>query len=159
MLHGPAMDNGVAGRFNLRDRESLFGFYIQNLWRPISWLSLDFGLRIDHIDDLTEHTYISPRIKATIHPSGAPVSLFMSFNRLVAAPPVENHLALSLLPNSRPRPNRSEISGARARPDGGVLFRDEPHGFAHRYLEAVPRRHGVPPSRHRTRRNRSPTTS
>lgn len=79
-----------------RDTMELLSAYAQDRFNPGANLTIDLGLRIDHLTMVESHTQVSPRVGLAYHVrSGSVVRL--AYNRLFTPPPIEYLLLANFL--------------------------------------------------------------
>jgi len=67
----------------------LYGLYLQDEWKPISKLTIDYGVRFDLYDGLTRSDQASPRI-AGVYQLFATTALHVAYARYFTPPPLES---------------------------------------------------------------------
>lgn len=107
--------------FNFRARETggSIAFYLQDKIKLSSRFTANVGLRYDQYSLVTSENELSPRINLSYVIKPQSTSVFFSYNRFFAPPPIENLLLSSrlfqtALPDSRlvsspPRPSKSNL--------------------------------------------------
>jgi outer membrane receptor protein involved in Fe transport len=66
----------------------LYGVYVQDEWRLLSYLTVNYGLRFDAVDEYTSGSQISPRINLVFEPT-ADTTLHAGYARYFTPPPFE----------------------------------------------------------------------
>ena len=103
----------VSGRF--AEQETRTSVYLQDEWKPLKPLTVNFGLRFDHIDAVHSESYLSPRIN-TVWSTAAGTTIHVGYARYFMPAP-EGHGAqlagllagtTGALPTTQGDPTRSE---------------------------------------------------
>ncbi len=85
--------------FSGRDTSQLVGAYVQDRFNPVSNLTVDLGLRLDHLNMLASYTELSPRVGAAYHFPRTGSVVRLAYNRLFSPPPIEYFLLANYLGN------------------------------------------------------------
>ncbi|MFQ5789401.1 MAG: TonB-dependent receptor domain-containing protein [Acidobacteriota bacterium] len=83
--------------FRGRETSQIFGAYFQDRFSPVPNLTLDLGIRFDHVNILDSESEVSPRVGLAYHfPKPGTVVRF-AYNRLFTPPPIEYVLLAGFL--------------------------------------------------------------
>jgi outer membrane receptor protein involved in Fe transport len=101
----------------------LYGLYLEDQWRPIDRLTINYGLRFDHVDEFVTENQVSPRVNI-VYQAALETALFAGYSRffvpaqLEYLPPssvqkyVNTTAASSVTTDDQPRAERSHYFGA-----------------------------------------------
>ena len=85
--------------FSGRGTTELVSAYLQDRFNPAANVTVDVGVRLDHVDSSDSYTELSPRVGLAYHfPKAGSVVRFV-YNRLFTPPPIENLLLANFLGN------------------------------------------------------------
>jgi outer membrane receptor protein involved in Fe transport len=91
----PVDSNGVQTSdqpFNIHDGEgktgSLFGLYLQDEWRILPRVTINYGLRFDQVDEYTNENQISPRVNVVWRATDT-TTIHGGYSRYFTPPPFE----------------------------------------------------------------------
>lgn len=94
--HGGLQGFAFAGR----ETTELVSAYVQDRFNPAANLTVDVGLRLDHLNLFESYTELSPRVGLAYHfPDSGSVVRF-AYNRLFTPPPIEYLLLANFLGNA-----------------------------------------------------------
>ncbi len=87
-----ALDGASDQPFTLHDGQgktgSLYGLYVQDEWRILPRVTVNYGLRFDQVDEFTNENQISPRINLVWKATDA-TTLHAGYSRYFTPPPFE----------------------------------------------------------------------
>ena len=83
---------------------TLFGVYVQDEWRVLPKLTLNYGLRFDQVDEYTHENQLSPRLNAVWRPFEG-TTMHAGYSRYFTPPPFE------LVSNNSHRPVQRQHVG------------------------------------------------
>ena len=98
---GDEHHGGLEGfAFSGRETNQLVSAYVQDRFNPAANLTVDVGVRLDHLNAVDSHTEVSPRVGLVYHfPRSASVVRF-AYNRLFTPQPIEYLLLANFLGNA-----------------------------------------------------------
>lgn len=67
---------------------NLFGVYVQDEWQPIKALTVNYGLRYDHVDTVVSESQLSPRL-GLVYQFGSATRVHAGYARYFTPPPTE----------------------------------------------------------------------
>ncbi len=83
-----------------RETNQLVGAYLQDRFAPLARLTVDLGIRLDHLVQVESYTKISPRVGVALHVPQSGSVIRLAYNRLFTPPPLEYALLSSFLGNA-----------------------------------------------------------
>ena len=86
--------------FSGRDTMQLVGAYMQDRFNPATNLTLDVGIRLDHLNMIESYTELSPRVAVAYHFPRTGSVVRVAYNRLFTPPPIEYLLLANFLGNA-----------------------------------------------------------
>ena len=86
--------------FSGRQNNELVAAYVQDRFNPVENLTVDLGLRLDHLNMIESYTEISPRVGLAYRFPRTGSVLRAAYNRLFTPPPIEHLLLANFLGNA-----------------------------------------------------------
>lgn len=98
---GEEHDGGLdAFAFSGRETTELVSAYVQDRFNPAANLTVDVGVRLDHLNALDSYTEVSPRVGLAYHFTQTGSVVRFAYNRLFTPPPIEYLLLANSLGNA-----------------------------------------------------------
>jgi outer membrane receptor protein involved in Fe transport len=85
----PATDQPIAIVQNQRHSGGLYGMYVQDEWRLLPTVTVNYGLRFDAVEQFTHESQVSPRVNLVWKPANG-TALHIGYARYFVPPPYES---------------------------------------------------------------------